>query len=168
VKQTNIQRDKHILARHQRHHTVSLGPETMEFMWATANDRTSRLAQSVQWLGYSLDYRSPIPSRGRIFLFTKNLYPRWSPPSLLSSDTGTLSSGHKVAGLGSWPPTSNSVEVKKAWSYASSSPNVCKTWCLVKHGGDFTSMVAMRNVPFKMDYVVPLIWVTLGDITPEK
>jgi hypothetical protein len=84
--------------------------------WFTSlnNCRFRYIAESVEWLGYSLDRQGSIPGRSSLFVYQ---LPRpdwhWGPPSLLSSDNRVPSPGVKRTGRKADYSPKASAEVKK-------------------------------------------------------
>jgi hypothetical protein len=97
----------------------------------------SRVAQSVQWLGYGLDDQGKIPSTGNegIFLFatTSMLALRSTQPSLLSSGyCGALPLGVKWLGQEADHSPLTGAEFKDVWNYTST--HVFMAQCLISKG----------------------------------
>jgi len=73
----------------------------------SSTEQRSRVAQSVQWLGYGLDDRGSVLSKGREFFFSPPRPDRlWGPPGLPSNEKQVLFPGSKAAAAWSWPLTS--------------------------------------------------------------
>jgi hypothetical protein len=101
----------------------------------------SRIAQSVQRLGYGLDDRGSrvrFPAGAGIFLFTtasRTALGSTQPPTQWVP--GALSLGVKRPGRETNHSPPSSVEVKNARSYTSTSLYIFIAWCLVKHRDNF-------------------------------
>jgi hypothetical protein len=94
----------------------------------------ARVAESLLCLGYGLNDRGSIPSRGRdSFLFaTASRSSLGSTQPTVCLVPGALSVGVKRPGREADHLPPSSAEVKNALSYTSTLQYVFMTWCLVK------------------------------------
>jgi hypothetical protein len=80
---------------------------------------------------------SSIPGRAGIFSSPRRPDRHWGPPSLLSRGTGVLSPAVKRPGSESNQSLVPTAKVKNVWSYISTPPYVCMTWCLIERRVQF-------------------------------
>jgi hypothetical protein len=109
-------------------------------------------AQLVQWLDYGLQDRDSVLGSGRDFNLFATAVPRpalgpTQPPDQLVA--GALSSAVKQPGREAYHTPPSGAEVKNAWKYTSTSPNVIMSWCFVKN---------RANISFTSPLPVALWW----------
>jgi hypothetical protein len=92
----------------------------------------SRVAQSVERLGYGPEDGGSIPGRGNGGSRPDRLWDSPQPPTCIPRLSGTLTPEVRRPGREADHSPPSSAEVKKAWSYNSTPQYDFMVWCLTK------------------------------------